>query len=187
MIYKEYRDEIPLNTLNKWSDIIMENADWKHVGWTGNPREPLRHWAAYPELTGVLKQLWEFIDASIKEDGIFVKPSRTILNLYSHGDSSWMHKDSEVADDWTVIVFLNQHWDINWGGDFALVQDNEIIQSFAPTPGKFIAFKSNLLHAARPVSREAPYPRFGVAFQCINDQNIQRLSQPTVSPICTTL
>lgn len=170
MIYKEYRDEIPLNTLIKWSDIIMENADWKHVGWTGNPREPLRHWAAYPELTGVLKQLWDFIDDSIKEDGLHLIPKRIVLNLYNHGDSSWLHKDSDSNTDYTVIVFMNQRWDILWGGDFVLVENNELIQSFAATPGKFVVFKSNILHAARPVSREAPYPRFGLAFQCELDK-----------------
>lgn len=185
--YIEYRDEIPYNTIKTWSKSLMEEAVWQPIGWTGNPKEPLRHWASYPAFDGLVKQIWDFLNESFIANGIFIRPQRTILNLYNHGDSSWMHKDSESKDDWTVILFLNEHWDINWGGDFALVADNEIIQAFAPTPGKFIVFKSNLLHGARPVSREAPYPRFGVAFQCINDQNIQRLSQVTVPPVRTTL
>jgi len=185
--YKEYRDEIPYNTLKTWSRKLMNNADWKFIGWTGNAKEPLRHWASYPELEGVLKDLWEFINASFIEDGVFLKPQRTILNLYNHGDSSWMHVDSEDPDDWTAIVFLNEHWDINWGGDFSLVEGSEILQSFAPTPGKFVLFKSNILHGARPVSREAPYPRFGVAFQCKHDSNVQGLSSLKVPAIRSTL
>lgn len=187
MLYKEYRNEIPTNTLQTWARSLLDGADWRFIGHTGDPGEPLRHWAAYPELKGVVKQLWDFISVSLVEDGFTLKPERVILNLYNHGDSSWMHKDSENPEDYTVIVFLNEHWNINWGGDFVLVEDNEIIKSFAATPGKFVCFRANLLHGARPVSREAPYPRFGVAFQCKNDSNIQRLSKTKVSPICSSL
>ena len=185
--YKEYRNEVPYNTLRTWSSVLLEETDWKFTGWTGNIREPYRHWASYPEQTGLIKKIWDFINESLVDDGIFVKPERAILNLYNHGDSSWYHKDSDNPDDWTVILFLNDHWDINWGGDFSLAQDNEIIQSFSPTPGKFIAFKSNILHAARPVSREAPYPRFGLAYQCKYDSDLSRLSQAKVPTIHTAL
>jgi hypothetical protein len=185
--YKEYRDEIPYNTLITWSRALMRNARWKPIGWTGNAAEPYRHWASYPELEGVTNSLWEFINHSIQEDGVTIKPDRVILNLYNHGDSSWLHRDSEDPNDWTVIVFMNEHWNINWGGDFALARDNELLASFAPTPGKFVLFKSNILHGARPVSREAPYPRFGVAFQCKYDQNVQGLSHLKIPSVRTTL
>ena len=29
----------------------------------------------------------------------------------------------------------------------------------------YIRFKSNVMHGARPVSREAPYPRLAIAYQ----------------------
>lgn len=187
MLFKEYRNEIPFNTLVSWSRTLQEETNWKFTGWTGNPREPFRHWAAYPEHEGLISKIWNFLDQTIREDGIFVKPERAILNLYNHGDSSWYHKDSDNPDDWTVLLFLNEYWDIQWGGDFALIENGEILQSFAPTPGKFVAFKSNLLHAARPVSREAPYPRFGMAFQCKHDSNLQGLSSAKVPSIHSTL
>jgi hypothetical protein len=123
------------------------------------------------------------MNESFKDDGVFIKPHRVIMNLYNHGDSSWLHKDSDDESDWTAIIFLNEHWDINWGGDFVLVENNEILAAFAATPGKYVLFKSNLLHGARPVTREAPIPRFGIAFQCKNDSNIQAISTPKVSPL----
>lgn len=187
MRFKEYRNEIPFNTIKTWSSKLLEAAEWSRIGWTGNPGEPHRHWAAYPRHEGLLAQIWEFISESLQKDGIFVKPDRIILNLYDHGDSSWMHKDSDDKESWTVVLFLNEYWDINWGGDFALVENNEIIQSFAPTPGKFVAFRANILHGARPVSREAPIPRFGVAFQCSHDSNLQRLTSPSISNLPTTI
>jgi hypothetical protein len=187
MNYKEYRDEIPLNTIIQWSRTLLEGADWKPIGQAGHPGEPYRHWASYPPMQGIVKQLWDFINESLKEDGFTLTPERTIMNLYNHGDSSWIHVDSEKPDDYTVIVFLNENWSRNWGGDFCLFSGNEILHSFAATPGKFVVFKSNIEHGARPVSREAPFSRFGVAFQCKNDSNISRLSQAKITGIPSTL
>lgn len=177
MLYKEYRNEIPQNTIQTWSSALLAEAKWEPVGWTGNPREPYRHWASYPPMEGLLAQIWAFINESFEKDGMYITPERVIMNLYNHGDSSWLHKDNEDPKAYTAILFLNTRWDILWGGDFVLVDsENEIIQSFAATPGKFILFKSNILHAARPVSREAPYSRFGVTFQgVLNEKKENKL------------
>lgn len=188
MLYKEYRNEIPSNTVKLWSRSLLDQTHWQHIGWSGNAREPYRHWAAYPEFDGVFKNIWEALNESIKEDGFNLKVDRIVMNLYNHGDSAWLHKDNDDPSTWTVILFLNEHWDIMWAGDFILVDDNdEIIQAFASTPGKFVLFKSNIRHCARPVSREAPFPRFSVAFQCKNDNNLQGLQQPKITPLRTTL
>lgn len=185
--FKEYTNEIPFNTLSTWSRTLLQDARWENIGWTGTPSEPYRHWACYPELEGVLKQLWDFVHETIKEDGLDLTLQRTVMNLYNHGDSSWLHVDSQNSDEWTVIVFMNEYWNLNWGGDFVLVENNEILKAFAATPGKFVLFKGNLLHGARPVSREAPYPRFGIAFQSKSDSNIQRLSPINIPSVHSAL
>ena len=187
MRYKEYRNEIPINTVKIWSRKLIENAHWEPIGWSGEAREPYRHWASYPEYDGILKNVWEGISPSLEEDGFHLKPERVIMNLYSHGDSAWLHKDSDATKDWTVIIFLNEYWNINWGGDFVLVENEELLAAFASTPGKFVLFRSDTLHACRPVSREAPYPRFGVAFQCRHDSNLEELRRAPVSSLSSTL
>lgn len=180
MRYKDYRGEIPLNTVKTWGSSLTANVPWQFVGWSGLPKEPFRHWAAYPELTDpLIQQIWDTLNYTFKEEGINLIPERAILNLYNHGDSSWLHKDCESDKAWTVIIYLNDQWDINWGGDTVIVEDNEILKSFAPTPGKFIIFKSNMLHGGRPVSREAPFPKLSLVYQC--DSNLQRLPEIEVS------
>ena len=183
--YKEYLNEIPYNTLKTWYHSMMNEIDWRFQGWAGDPREPYRHWASYPEIGGLIKEIWKAINYSLTEDGFNLTPTRAIANLYAHGDSSWLHTDCDKPSAWTVICFLNEYWDIKWGGDFVLVENNEILKAFAPTPGKFVAFRSNILHAARPVSREAPIPRLGLAFQC--DNNLQGLPKTQVSALSTPL
>ncbi len=169
--YREYRNEFPLNTIRTWSRDLEEQTKWSYSGWTGEPGEPYRHWAyvTNDEPAGILREIWTAASAGLEADGFRLKPHRTLLNLFAHGDSSWLHRDSEKASDWTVILYMNERWDINWGGDTVLIEDNEILHSCAPTPGKMFLFKSNLLHGARPVSREAPFPRFGLTYQCVSN------------------
>lgn len=179
--YREYLNEIPINTIRSWSQLLMKELPWEYVGWSGAPKEPYRHWAAYPDFEGEIAKIWAALNYSFKEDGFNLTVERVIANLFAHGDSSWLHKDCEQHDAWTIILYLNEAWDLNWGGETILADNNEVLKSFAPTPGKFIIFKSNVLHGPRPVSREAPYPRFGLTFQCkTNDSHVQRLSKPEI-------
>lgn len=172
MKWYEYNNEIPLNTLKAWREEILATAQFGHTGWTGAPREPYRHWCYTPAYGGVYKKVFECLNESFIADGFNLKPDRLLLNLYNHGDSSWLHTDNDDSNAWTAILFMNEYWDLNWGGDFALIEDNEIHKAFAPTPGKFLLFQSNVLHGARPVSREAEFPRMGLTFQCINNSKV---------------
>lgn len=169
--YREYRNEFPINTIKAWSKTVDEEAKWSYSGWTGEAKEPLRHWAYIPDhgATGIFGEVWTAIDFGLRQDGFNLRPQRVLANLFGHGDSSWIHRDSDRLGDWTVIIYLNDHWDINWGGDTVLVESDEILHCCAPTPGKVFLFQSNILHGARPVSREAPFPRFGLTYQCASN------------------
>lgn len=170
--FYEFTNELPLNTVRAWNRSLLEDTKWSFSGLTGDPREPYRHWSSPAELAQVA-DVWNCINYSFTDEGFKLKPVKILLNLFNHGDSSWIHRDIDEAGFYTAIVFLNDRWDINWAGETVIVDDNnEIVKSFAPTPGKFILFKSNLRHGARPVSREAPYPRLGLTFQCKNANNL---------------
>lgn len=173
MDWYEYKNEIPLSTLKSWREEILSTAKFEHTGWTGAPKEPFRHWCYAPPYEGVYAKLFDCMNESFKEDGLLgLVPERLLLNVYNHGDSSWLHTDTDSEGYWTCLIFLNEYWDINWHGHFVLVKDNEILKAFAPTPGKFIIFKSNILHGATPVSREAYFPRMALAIQCSKHSKI---------------
>lgn len=166
--WEQFDNEIPLNTIRAWSTEILENTPWTFSGWTGMPQEPYRHWSYLAPLDGLFLQIWNCLKPSFP----YLKPDRILVNAYNHGDSSWVHKDSEKTSDRTVLLFLNDYWDVNWGGEFALFENDDLIKAFTPKPGRYICFPSNVAHAARPVSREAAYPRIAIAFQCTNDSNL---------------
>lgn len=175
MQWIEYKNNLPINTVKAWREQILSIAEFKPVGWTGNPLEPYRHWACYPEKSGVYSSIFDCLNEFFKDDGFNLKLDRLILNMYDHGDSSWLHEDSKENNAWTCLLFLNEFWNINWGGDFVLVENDDIIYSTIATPGKFILFKSDIHHAARPVSREAAFPRMALAMQCTNHSKIETL------------
>ena len=171
MEYYEYNNEIPLNTLKSWRDNILSTAKFEFSGWTGNPREPYRHWAYYPEFDGVYKEIFECLNESIKEDGFDLIPHSILLNSYNHGDSSWFHRDMELKNNgWTILLFLNDYWDINWHGHLIILDEDRtsILKAVLPIPGRYVLFKNHQLHSASPVSREAQFPRLTLAIQCIN-------------------
>ena len=159
---------IPLNFTKEWFDFIMFNKDkefWSYEGWSGIPEEPFRHWCKYPKFQGIYKNIWDFISTELP---LTLFPERVIVNAYSHGDSSWLHEDSKEPNHYTVIVYLNPEWDINRGGETIIIGiGGDIIHAALPTPGRVLLFDSRLTHGPRPVSREAPWPRLGVTFQCI--------------------
>ena len=166
--WEQYDGEIPLNTVRAWSVEILENTPWTFSGWTGNPKEPYRHWSYCAELEGLYKQIW----LSMKPSFPHLKPDRILVNLFNHGDSSWTHKDSEKSSDRTVLIFLNDYWNIDWGGELGLFENEELVKAFTPKPGRYVLFNSNMVHGARPVSREAPYPRLAIAYQCSDDSKL---------------
>ena len=141
-----------------------EGYHWTHQGWSGDPAEPYRHWCKYPELKDTYLEIWNFIKPDLDVQELF--PDRVIVNAYNYGDSSWLHKDSEKPDKWTAIVYLNDVWDLNWGGETILVEKEETLLSVHPLPGNVLLLDSRILHGPRPVSREAPLPRVAVAYQC---------------------
>lgn len=171
MQWHEYR--FPLNTIKSWREEILSTAVFKHEGWSGAPKEPYRHWCYFPRDNDLLySDIFKCVNESFKEDGFDLKLDRTIVNIYNHGDSSWLHTDSTSDLAWTSVVFLNEYWNLNWGGELVLVEDNEILKAWTPMPGKVTLFRGNILHGPRPVSREAEFPRIGLAFQCTNSSRM---------------
>lgn len=164
-----YKKAVPLSTLKSWREEILSTAKWEHTGWSGDPKEPFRHWAYYPPvIEGTYLHIWDgFLSKTFLDHNLVLEPTRCILNSYNHGDSSWLHTDCDSSKSWTAIIYLNEYWDLNWGGETVIVRDGAVSECFSPLPGALCMFKSNLLHGPRPVSREAEFPRIGLTYQCI--------------------
>jgi hypothetical protein len=120
-----------------------------------------------------IKTLWTTIKNLIGERSLL----RVYINAYTYGTDGYAHRD----DIWipknfgpdalseTVIVYLNEKWDIDWAGETVIFDDNdEIEKSVLPKYGRVLSFNSNKLHAARPLSRACSSLRSVLVFKTID-------------------
>jgi hypothetical protein len=68
------------------------------------------------------------------------------------------HDDYRVKD--AVTIFLNDVWELDWGGLFLYQDEATQILGYPPTFNCGLRNQGNVLHATTPVSLEAPEPRF---------------------------
>ena len=111
---------------------------------------------------------------------------RAYINGYTYGTDGYAHKDDPwinelYGDDAlseTVIYYLNEKWDHNWGGE-TVVFDNEfeIMNAVLPRPCRMFVFDSNNYHASRPLSRSCSSLRsvlvFKTASEIVNNKKVE--------------
>lgn len=163
-----------------WNRSILYNSWRKPYG-----HEQLPMLDSHPDI----KHLWNTVKRALGSDRELF---RCYINGYTYGTDGYAHKDDEWikrkygedALSETVIVYLNNKWDIDWAGETVVFNDDkEIVLSVLPKFGRVFIFDSNLLHAARPVSRICNVLRSVVVFKTIdpkiNDPRVQFILDKT--------
>ena len=65
----------------------------------------------------------------------------------------------------THLIYLNEEWNIDWGGETVFVINGEIEKAVIPKYGRLIIFPGNIYHAARSVSKFCPVARQIIVFK----------------------
>jgi|TARA_E500000318_G_scaffold16021_2_gene16362 hypothetical protein len=69
------------------------------------------------------------------------------LNGQSLGQDGTVHVDGDSDEHYTLMYFVNDVWEKDWGGDFELIgENNQVIDKIEFVPGRLIFFKSNIPH-----------------------------------------
>ena len=122
----------------------------------------------------VLKNVWEMLQHTLGRTNLL----RCYINGYTYGTDGYAHVDDIWVDEQygvgssgtTIIVYLNETWDIDWAGETVIFDSNkEIETSLLPKYGRVLSFESNKLHAARPVSRACQSLRKVLVFKTVHD------------------
>ncbi len=80
-------------------------------------------------------------------------------------------------DCWTILYYPNYDWDIKYGGQTNFIDDNqEIIASCIPKPGRFLVFRSDMLHQATPPTFFSPFKRLTLATK-LEPQEIEKTKE----------
>jgi hypothetical protein len=120
-----------------------------------------------------VNQIWLSIQSKIGDRCLL----RSYINGYTYGTDAYYHID----DHWivkkygpnvlteTVIVYLNNTWNKDWGGETSILSsDNEIEFSVLPKSNRVLVFDSNKFHSARPLSRACSALRSVLVFKTID-------------------
>ena len=101
-----------------------------------------------------------FILSDLNANGIIEGYGYDVMN-YAWCPLSYIpwHNDGHV--DCAATVFLNEHWDPNWGGLFLYRESEETqIKAFAPSFNSGFRNDGHIRHATSMVAMDAPEPRF---------------------------
>jgi SM-20-related protein len=90
--------------------------------------------------------------------------SRIYANFNLHGDVQMAHDD---GDKWTILAFLNNEWNEDWGGEFLLYADKTTDLSLAipVKPGRVIVFDGKILHRGGVPNKLCFEPRITLAIK----------------------
>jgi Rps23 Pro-64 3,4-dihydroxylase Tpa1-like proline 4-hydroxylase len=86
----------------------------------------------------------------------FTKLERSYASGYTHGTIHDLHTDdgsTEYNKVFTIMFYLNKHWDVTYGGETVFVNHDKSITSILPQPGRAILFDGFIPHLARDPSR----------------------------------
>lgn len=104
------------------------------------------------------------------------KLSRVYINGYTYGTDGYIHRDDSLFEELgtespfseTVVVYLNKEWEMNWGGETAIVgNDGEISKSVIPKFTRMLIFDGQMQHASRPLSRMCKELRMVLVFKTV--------------------
>ena len=102
---------------------------------------------------------------------LFDRPELELLRIRltatPYGADACSHVDSTAPDEVTILVSANMEWNLNWGGETVLFnEDGEVIRTVIPKPGRAFVFRSTAQHSARPLARSCPALRYMLVMHC---------------------
>lgn len=171
---------IPDNLLGK-AVTYLDKGNWSY-GWPSNTDMPYGHWNlditqttknnptdVSDRLPDTFSKIWNIINTNFFGGKAVL--TRCYANRHTFGTEGYIHTDTTRTQDQTCVVYLNEKWDANWGGEtnFYTADHSEIIKSVLPVFGKTAVFPGNIPHCARGLTRICPEVRTTLMFKASID------------------
>jgi hypothetical protein len=91
---------------------------------------------------------------------------RIYMNGHTSGSCGYLHRDSEVSNSRTFLVYCNRTWHSNFGGSTYFVNGNEREYVY-PEPYSAVCFQGNISHGSQPLSTDFKGLRVSLAFKLL--------------------
>lgn len=89
---------------------------------------------------------------------------RIYMNGHTSGSHGNMHKDSELEQGRTFIIYCNSDWNIEWGGGTYFAENDTVVNN---KPYSAVYFNNNIEHFAMPLSKDFNGLRVTLAFKLL--------------------
>lgn len=168
-------DAVPVALLDALEAEV--HARGFQYGWYANKDKGFPHWnRSYAatgrdklnrdeisgELCAPVRALWDHLAQTHAQGSQVI---RAYANAYTFGTEGYIHTDSTIASDVTLLFYLNREWQRDWAGETLFFRGSEVVATVLPKFNRLVAFSSVIPHVARSVSRSCPVARVIFTFK----------------------
>jgi len=152
----------------------IDGVPWKY-GWASNRSIEFTHWNhsfakagalntldVSDQITGPVAESWRHIQDTITGPAALL---RCYTNSHTYGVEGYPHTDSKRKEDKTLLIYMNKHWQRDWGGETVVYKGDEIAHSELPKYNNGLIFAGADWHCARSVTRLCPAQRITLMFK----------------------
>jgi hypothetical protein len=139
-----------------------------------------QHYAAHLDLKaalklGCVKETNKLIDQFFPTEKS--KLRQAYINRINFGDMSFTHEDcSKESNDISAVYYLNEKWDVNWGGEIIFYENNgDALFAVTPKPGRLVLFRGAITHKIGIPNRQCLISRISLALKYISDWSPRKI------------
>jgi SM-20-related protein len=199
-IDQKYFDEIRAYNNFLPEDLYGElfeayNNQTLSYGWKSNretdPHGHLNHdiarasqhstYCVYNKINDIDRKVWDYIKENYPgfEDNILI---RNYINVHTFGLDGYFHRDSRRQDETTIVIYLLNDWNYDWGGETVFINEAdppEIVKAVLPAKNSAVCFNANIRHCGRGVTRTCYLKRtvYVLKSRKRRTDNFEKLSQ----------
>jgi len=185
----QIKDNLIPKDILKACSIFLNKSAFTY-GWQSNIHIDYGHWNfditnttksnptdVSSKLTKETKLIWSTLNKEFfKGQG---KLTRCYANRHTFGTEGYIHTDTEREQDHTVVIYLDEDWNPNYGGETVFYSKDytSIIQSVIPTFGRVVVFPGNIPHKASALTRICNKVRTTLMFKVTIDPKAMYTSE----------
>ena len=166
--------------------LLNSSWTWGYLSAKSLTRRSIPHWSIFfggpskmeefyrdceSELDGVILDVWKDVKQFLDPEDVLI---RCYANAQTCGQDQRLHTDDDVASSKTIIVYVNDCWNVDWGGE-TIIWDKEtrtITNSILPKFRSIMGFPGSAWHGVRPVSQYADFLRMTLMFKTRNIKDV---------------
>jgi hypothetical protein len=153
---------------------VIDAVPWRY-GWASNRSIEFTHWNhsfaragaintvdVSNQISGSIALAWSHIQDTITGPADLL---RCYTNSHTFGVEGYPHTDSRRLEDKTLIIYMNPHWQRDWGGETTIYHGDSIAHAELPKYNRGLIFNGMDWHSARAVTRICPAQRITLMFK----------------------